>query len=1239
MSSNPSRAPTRAQSGPRDGATSTRPPSMASRSRQSSLHRGQSFRGIKKAHYRPMVTVAPRRSESRSTRASTAEPRGPSQRDTLHQDQLSTIDEDRSDSNSIITALTSDIPKPRYTYNPPVDNMAASEMNIVTQYLDDAFVNAHMLSLCQGLLTNPNLPYNPYPAFLLRLRHLAEAFHMHRETPESIAAILTNPLQKTSTPVIWGVKGHTNVWGLKDIVHAVDPKVISDYSWLLTTVPPPQIAEVENSNVKGDILLALTGPAIFSGTFYPDPPTIDFNLEFMMYGTRLDMALKVFTKTLRDDVKRMTSSKSPHCFLGIVTAGDGKPTLWDKKRVELEKDAFFAAVEEAVKKRNPPIMKVIFSLTEDGRGYKKGSKKYVFHFIETDKDTGVEQFSSFAEHPYETLFSSIFLRKADAEAYVAGFKRYNDPTGRATTRATTTKEGHSRGETRNQSFTRRGRKEEQTQKQPTLTTMAEGIKEPVRNAWERDLAKLNILKGDACAIINILLFIVLMDRNKYKTEEFVDIYRFLRSTASQFHVACSMNAVLRLYVRQKESHSQEIGTKLFMQYKKNLLGVLDPSLHERSSDQAAAYDFLKLKLDRMTRVQRDDKGSRVVILPMEIQTAVQLVELDLSCLALQLGLNEDGLAYLKHLNIKKLLSDYREKYPDSVPCIQIRDKSIPEANNKKKGAKVVPRKPAVILKHGVEANSISQQRNLYVNVEWSVQSSMHPVVMATEGVLMQYLIDVRMDQVWRGYLMDLINGDHLPPNPYPRLITKLRQAAFKMELWREADAKLQARLVHRQSRLVDRSNYVFTMEECGGFGLSSALSAVMPQSFKKISVLANLMANQDVVSHKGQYQLTSGQAISGHSPLYGRVMPYLPYLELHEHYYIRGPINGDKGAIELFAKLVYDHVADLCSTEKYVIMGLFVDHRPVLDQDQLEEDQTGAEKVLIDATSRRKPIYVKLYYAVGWRYVEVHKYYMMHYNYIDHAEDKHQAYFPNNPVDLYQNVFLSQDEAVNHYQQSGVSTLGNPLSASNTAAVNHSIDESIKTSLKQQNLMEVHMLLLTKALINKNADYLCDTWRMLHSVAFQLEYIIALIQSLKDIIRYVRQHPNAVETAAYLEEIAAAKAKAKKGTTVPVKTFAVRESTVGYMVTAFCEKVEAVLSEPCSLVPLYLPKVVGDKLKEIVERHPQTQELSLIIEKQTSVRLNEIQNLLLPVKAAIETDIHTACSKVQEVLQSIKMDS
>ena len=44
-------------------------------------------------------------------------------------------------------------------------------------------------------------------------------------------------------------------------------------------------------------------------------------------------------------------------------------------------------------------------------------------------------------------------------------------------------------------------------------------------------------------------------------------------------------------------------------------------------------------------------------------------------------------------------------------------------------------------------------------------------------------------------------------------------------------------------------------------------------------------------------------AISDLCPLYGRLVPYLNELVLHEHYYIKGPMGAQSEAISLFAKL------------------------------------------------------------------------------------------------------------------------------------------------------------------------------------------------------------------------------------------------------------------------------------------------------------------------------------------------
>ena len=54
---------------------------------------------------------------------------------------------------------------------------------------------------------------------------------------------------------------------------------------------------------------------------------------------------------------------------------------------------------------------------------------------------------------------------------------------------------------------------------------------------------------------------------------------------------------------------------------------------------------------------------------------------------------------------------------------------------------------------------------------------------------------------------------------------------------------------------MDRTHHVYHLEDCRGYGTAPALAAVMASSFKKLVFLAELMINNDVVSHKGQFQV------------------------------------------------------------------------------------------------------------------------------------------------------------------------------------------------------------------------------------------------------------------------------------------------------------------------------------------------------------------------------------------------
>lgn len=46
-------------------------------------------------------------------------------------------------------------------------------------------------------------------------------------------------------------------------------------------------------------------------------------------------------------------------------------------------------------------------------------------------------------------------------------------------------------------------------------------------------------------------------------------------------------------------------------------------------------------------------------------------------------------------------------------------------------------------------------------------------------MIFQYAIDTHLDETWHNFLTTLLNKGHLPPNPYPSLISLLRQQAMR----------------------------------------------------------------------------------------------------------------------------------------------------------------------------------------------------------------------------------------------------------------------------------------------------------------------------------------------------------------------------------------------------------------------------------------------------------------------------
>ena len=86
----------------------------------------------------------------------------------------------------------------------------------------------------------------------------------------------------------------------------------------------------------------------------------------------------------------------------------------------------------------------------------------------------------------------------------------------------------------------------------------------------------------------------------------------------------------------------------------------------------------------------------------------------------------------------------------------------------------------------------------------------------------QYMIDTHVDEMWSDYLIDLAGGDVFPPNPFPRLITKLRQCAMRMDLFFEKSSSLEGKLFNKPEMvpLEDPDNYVYQVPGLDAHGKS-----------------------------------------------------------------------------------------------------------------------------------------------------------------------------------------------------------------------------------------------------------------------------------------------------------------------------------------------------------------------------------------------------------------------------------
>nr|XP_006820474.1 PREDICTED: uncharacterized protein LOC102804097 [Saccoglossus kowalevskii] len=207
----------------------------------------------------------------------------------------------------------------RYNYDPPDDPQVAANIAMMIKYIQDTELEIVMSQLCQSLLNRPELPYNPYPGFVRRLRRHSEKFHMHMRDSQSIISLLDNGADATSIGHVWSSKSKPQIFGLHDMVQAVDPRSLQKYIWLINDLTPDTSTIYNKDDYSVQVLVSLVGPAVFTGTYYDDPITVNIRVEYLIFGPDLNRGAQLFIELLLEDMNNSMFKQTPHVFLGKYT--------------------------------------------------------------------------------------------------------------------------------------------------------------------------------------------------------------------------------------------------------------------------------------------------------------------------------------------------------------------------------------------------------------------------------------------------------------------------------------------------------------------------------------------------------------------------------------------------------------------------------------------------------------------------------------------------------------------------------------------------------------------------------------------------------------------------------------------------------------------------------------------------------------------------------------------------------
>ncbi|XP_067032145.1 uncharacterized protein [Acropora muricata] len=1092
---------------------------------------------------------------------------------------------------------------------------------VIKEYLDETGVIDVIETWMKHFADKAELQYNPYPGLVWEARQYTERFHMFAENSKTI-------VEKIETQV-FSVGGHAcrtedspARWGLATVLRAVNTESLMIFDWLLSNISsdaPLNESEDYSYNVQKPIPV-IVGPCAFAGSLYPlsEAESINIRMEYSISGPEEDHAVEIFSKAVLHDIL-LTRDNELHIVLGVIVhvedvhqGGRWVKEFWTCSDIESREDNFLALIKSATLAQKIAESQCMFRLLPESRMYRRGFKQYSLNFISTNERRAI----SVSSLPYLSAHEGVFVSSVHIKEYLSWFSATSETAAQQalTTPAESTRGRRSRKnrdsfnsqqrsmQTRNGTSRLSGQSARKGSQHETSLSWSGPYSDEVLDAVRTYMKDRLFDLKESCDFMRMLHYVILLlllDRNKTEDQSacLVEAYRLLHSNAYQLHLVIQQNLVVQDLVTFSlscEIGASDIVQNHFLAYRYYLKEFFTGSFEEKRSElQYHGLVLLKV-LDSMTIVNPHLEGeTRTGTLPLTSEVISGLKVVNRYCQTIFLGLLDDALSQCSHL-LKYL---------------------VPLENS---SSFIVQ----TLFQHGAETADIVNQRNLVLDVETQAKRTAAPSEITKETVLSQYFVDTKLDQVFHEFLIDVVTDEFMPPNPYPKLASQLAVAATRMELFGEKRAKLLSKLIPGSVQL-NLGGFLFYSPGVEAYGLVSAMATLDGKQYNnlrsKIHSLSNKVNQRLTVSG---FKALVDTALCGFTPLFGRFMPYLLEVDLGEHYFIQGPRHARSEAIGHFVRLVYDHLVDVGEKEDVFFLGMFLggdSSRRILHDIVAPQRKKAMLTQMISTITTKQPLYIKAYVKLDWRLVMVTKSFLFHFI---QPENGYERFYnaSDEPLAIYQSVFTREDVALLFLKFCGPLANSDPCRGENLALSLVHVDHYIERAKEEDNLLAAYRWLMVKSLMSKHQSYLVEAWYMLHSVVSELEYVCSLNRTLQRLIN---------------EELSRTFRPVKED---DERTSLLDVTILNTMVTAYCDKLERVLSRGTAFAPSRLLAHLQGKLRLVTYTDAATQTTSLRISSDVPVVLQEINEMLQPLLDAASQNVHLACPEIHRALKSVEVD-